>query len=83
MKQDTRRWEDVARACMDYMTEMRLAVVAAAEIVAVVAGAVEREHPNDDWVSKGHIVAGAAVVGHAGDCKQDCTARSQPAIAVD
>jgi hypothetical protein len=79
VKQGTQRLEDVAHAYKDYVTEMWVAVVA-------VAVAVEREHPSDDWVSKGHIAAAAAAaaaVGHAGGCKQDCTARNQPAIAED
>ena len=87
VKQGTQRLEGVARACRDYMIEMRIAdaVVDAAEIAAVVAGAEKREHPSDDSVSKGRIVVvvAAAVAGHAGDCKQDCTARNQPAIAED
>ena len=66
------------------MTEMRPAIAAVAVavvVVAAVAGSVERKHPSDDWVSKGRIAAAAAAVGHAGDCKQDCIARSLPAIA--
>jgi hypothetical protein len=79
VKQGTRRLEDVAHACRDCVTETRVAVVAVAA-----AGAVEWEHPNDDWVSKGCIAAAAAAVAeHAADCKQDCTARSLPAIAED
>ena len=84
VKQGIRHLEDVARACRDYMTEMRIVVAAVAAVaVAAVAGAVEREHSSDDWVSKERIVAAAAAAGHAGDCKQDCIARSLPAIAED
>lgn len=82
VKQDTRRLEDVARACRDYMTEMRPAIAAVAVavvVVAAVAGSVERKHPSDDWVSKGRIAAAAA--GYVGNCKQGCTASSLPAIA--
>lgn len=77
VKRGTRRLEDVAHACKGYVTEMRVAVHAAVDV----AGAVEREHPNDDWVSKERVAAAAAV--HADDCKRDCAARIQPAIAED
>jgi len=84
VKQGTQRLEDVALACRDCTTEMRVAAVAA----EVVVGAVE--HPSVDSVSKGHIVVvvaavavAAAAAGHAGDCRLDCTAKSQPAIVED
>ena len=57
VKQDTRRLEDVARVCRDYVTAMRPAVAVAVVEIAVAseaagaaagAGAVEQEHPNND-----------------------------------
>ena len=74
------------------MKAVVVAAVAVAEIAEVSevseaaetaagAGTVEREHPNYDWVSKGRIAA--VVAGRAGNCKQGCTARTQPAIAED
>jgi hypothetical protein len=62
VKQGTQRLGDVARVCRDYATAMRVVVAVVAVAVAVaevaeiveivevveVAGAVEREHSNDD-----------------------------------
>lgn len=71
----------VAVAAAEAEAEAVSVAAEASEIAAAGAGVVEQRHPNDGWESRER--AAAVVVGHAGNCKPGCTARSQPAIAED